>query len=223
MFDFLKQVSGGEHHMDAGVLAGRLAAAFLLGLLSALIHSLTCVRNGRGPDRPFLATLVLLPVLIALVTTVIGDNAARAFSLVGTLAIVRFRTVVEDTRDTAFVIYSVAAGMCAAGGYLIAPIIAAPLILAGAWFFRSRGLAPAATEGRLILRLAVGRQTDSSVAALLAEHLPAHRLTGLSTARGGAALDATYTITLPPPEQVFALVAALGKVEGVQNVEIKDD
>src|SRR5689334_17467106 len=76
MFDFLKQVSTGDHHMDVDVLAGRLVAAFVLGALSALIHSLTCVRNGRGPDRPFLATLLLLPVLIALVTVVIGDNAA---------------------------------------------------------------------------------------------------------------------------------------------------
>ena len=33
-----------------------------------------------------------------MVTQVIGDNVARAFSLVGALSIVRFRTVVRDTR-----------------------------------------------------------------------------------------------------------------------------
>ena len=51
----------------------------------------------------FTVTLVLLTILIAMVTQVIGDNVARAFSLVGALSIVRFRTVVRDTQDTAYV------------------------------------------------------------------------------------------------------------------------
>ena len=59
----------------------------------------------------FVATLVLLTILIAMVTQVIGDNIARAFSLVGALSIVRFRTVVRDTQDTAYVIFAVAVGM----------------------------------------------------------------------------------------------------------------
>src|SRR2546430_13730647 len=44
-------------------------------------------------------------------TQVIGDNVARAFSLVGALSIVRFRTVVRDTQDTAYVIFAVVVGM----------------------------------------------------------------------------------------------------------------
>ena len=59
----------------------------------------------------FTVTLVLLTILIAMVTQVIGDNVARAFSLVGALSIVRFRTVVRDTQDTAYVIFAVAVGM----------------------------------------------------------------------------------------------------------------
>ena len=37
----------------------------------------------------------------------IGVSVAKAFTLVGALSIVRVRTVVDDTRDTAFVIYAV--------------------------------------------------------------------------------------------------------------------
>ena len=47
---------------------------------------------------------------IAMVTQVTGQNVALAFSLVGALSIVRFRTVVQDTNDTAFVIFAVAGG-----------------------------------------------------------------------------------------------------------------
>jgi len=64
----------------------------------------------------FPPTLVLLCVLIAMVTQVVGDNVARAFSLVGALSIVRFRTVVRDTEDTAYVIFAVVVGMAVGAG-----------------------------------------------------------------------------------------------------------
>ena len=53
----------------------------------------------------------MLTVILALITQVIGGSAARAFTLVGALAIVRFRTRVNDTRDTAYVILAVCVGM----------------------------------------------------------------------------------------------------------------
>ncbi|MDZ4830382.1 MAG: hypothetical protein SGJ09_09330 [Phycisphaerae bacterium] len=53
-------------------------------------------------------------------TMVIGSSVARAFSLVGALSLVRFRTVVDDTRDTAFVIFALIVGM-AAGTSIFSP------------------------------------------------------------------------------------------------------
>src|SRR6266705_2027586 len=88
-------------------LLGRLSVAFAFGCAAAGMHYVTSRPGGRRTDRSLLVTLVLLAVLIALVTIVVGTNVARAFSLVGALSIIRFRTVVEDTRDTAFVIYAV--------------------------------------------------------------------------------------------------------------------
>src|SRR4029453_19217010 len=87
----------------------RLVIAMAFGGLVALVY-----RRTRPPDdvvASFSVTLVLLTILIALVTQVIGDSVARAFSLVGALSIVRFRTVVRDTQDTAYVIFAVVVGM----------------------------------------------------------------------------------------------------------------
>src|SRR4026209_160607 len=65
-------------------------------------------------------------------TQVIGDNIARAFGLVGALSIVRFRTVVEDTRDTAFVIFAVVVGMAIGAGYSIVAGVRLPAVLLAA-------------------------------------------------------------------------------------------
>ena len=67
-------------------------------------------------------------MLIAIVMVVIGDSVARAFSLVGALSIIRFRTVVQDARDIAFVFFSLAVGMAIGAGNPPVAVIATFLI-----------------------------------------------------------------------------------------------
>lgn len=218
-------MTGDAPPAPTGTLALRVAGAFALGFLAAAVYAVACGRGGRRAEPSFLSTLILLSLLIALVTLVIGNNVARAFSLVGTLAIVRFRTVVEDTRDTAFVIYAVACGMCAGSGYFLGPIVCAPLVLAAAWLFSGRKSEASAglPSGRLVLRLSSAMSVEGALKSALAKHLPGHRLLGLATARGGSALDATYAVPLPPPDDVYVLVKLLSAIEGVQEVEVKSE
>lgn len=133
MFDWLlssetpAESSGSAASLGPAELTVRLLAALLLGLAVACIYRGS---HGRRKEdaRVLFATLVLLSLLIAMVALVIGNSVARAFSLVGALSIVRFRTVVDDTRDTAFVIFSVVVGMAAGAGLLFVPLLGLPLV-----------------------------------------------------------------------------------------------
>jgi hypothetical protein len=206
--------------ISTSVLFLRLGSAFVMGLVAAGVYRLTTrVRLGAG----FLGTLVLLSVLICVLTLVIGNSAARAFTLVGALAIVRFRTIVEDTRDTAFVIFAVASGMACGAGYMAAPAACTPLVLAAAWVFRPGARPAKQPEQTLVLRLGPGKAIEEAVSALLKERVPARRLVGVATARGGAALDVTWTVPALPGEQALALVGELNRIEGVQGVEWKSE
>jgi len=42
---------------------------------------------------------------------VIGNNLAVAFGLIGALSVIRFRNVLKDTRDTAFIFIALTIGM----------------------------------------------------------------------------------------------------------------
>jgi hypothetical protein len=112
------------------IILARVVLAVLLGFVVAAVYRLTLGRRSDSHTLP--TTLVLLSVLIALVTVVIGDSVARAFGLVGALSIVRFRTVVEDTRDTAFVIFAVVVGMAAGAGYGDLIAVGVPAVAAAA-------------------------------------------------------------------------------------------
>src|SRR5262249_57687545 len=117
----------GEGGLAGTVLVARLVQAAMLGFAVAVVYFLT-QRKRRTEAAPFVATLVLLSVLIAMVTRVIGDSVARAFSLAGALAIIRFRTVVDDTRDTAFVIAAVVVGMAVGSDMLAVALAGLPVV-----------------------------------------------------------------------------------------------
>tara|TARA_B100000530_G_C15726594_1_gene396103 strand:+ start:96 stop:632 length:537 start_codon:yes stop_codon:yes gene_type:complete len=66
-------------------------------------------------------TNVFVSVIVCMVIMIIGNNLARAFALVGALSIIRFRTVVKDTKDTAYIFWSLASGMAlGTGSYFLA-------------------------------------------------------------------------------------------------------
>lgn len=222
MPEWLLEAVGRTGDAPWDVVLLRLVAAFLLGGLASLIYVATTRDGGRATVRPLVATLVLLSVLMALVTQVTGDNLARAFGLVGALSIVRFRTVVEDTRDTAFVIFAVVEGMAAGAGQVLPALMVTPLVFLAAWLFRPRASRGPTREAALVLRLGVATPPDERIAELLGRHVTSYRLVGLATARGGAALDVTYAIELAAADRALALVAELSRVEGVQGVELKE-
>ena len=216
---FVSAISAGPALSWAHVLV-RLAAALVLGRVVAAVYNWTRLPTERTPSFP--ATLVLLSVLIAMVTQVIGDNVARAFSLVGALSIVRFRTVVRDTQDTAFVIFAVVIGMAVGGNNLPVAITGLVVVGAAAFWMNDRGqaAAPVAEVYELRVRAGLGRDLDSLIGPALGAHVVEHRLASLATARQGMSLEASYRVRLRGEASAGELVKALNRIEGVQSVEL---
>jgi uncharacterized membrane protein YhiD involved in acid resistance len=206
------------------VVLVRLVAALLLGGVAALIYRLTRAESEVTPS--FTATLVLLSILIAMVTQVIGDNVARAFSLVGALSIVRFRTVVRDTQDTAFVIFSVAVGMAVGAGYPWLAVAGSAVVAVAAFAMKTRDGLPAASSAdgepfELQVRLGIGNDPQSVIGPCLDAHASDRRLMSIATARRGLAVDAIFRAALRTSASADALVRELNKTEGVQTVRLK--
>lgn len=79
--------------------------------------------SGAVYSRKFNVSLVMLVLVTTLVMSVIGNNIALSLGMVGALSIVRFRTAIKDSRDTAFIFWAIAVGICCGvSDYLIAGI-----------------------------------------------------------------------------------------------------
>lgn len=196
----------------------RLAQSLVGGCVVATVYYFSR-RRSEVNANPFHVTLVLLTILMAMVTIVIGNSAARAFSLVGALSIVRFRTVVEDTRDTAFVIFAVTIGMAVGAGFLTVALIGTPVIALAVFLFRQSTPNPSHT---LVLRVGHEANVQDRLAEVLVKHLSDHRLVATGTARKGEAIEFTYTVRLRDDRTgILPLVAELQKMEGILSVELK--
>lgn len=91
---------------------------------------LAFVRRKEGYDRSFFVTLVLLPLIIAIIIMLVSNNIARAFSLAGVFTLVRFRTTISDTRDITFVFSTVAIGLAMGMGYITYAVVITLFIMA---------------------------------------------------------------------------------------------
>jgi hypothetical protein len=196
----------------------RLVIALVLGVVVAFIYRRT---RGAGEVQPsFPVTLVLLSILIAMVTQVIGDNVARAFSLVGALSIVRFRTVVRDTQDTAFVIFAVAVGMAVGASHPSVALSGIGVVGLAAWAMTRRNGAVEAPHYLLEVKVGVGHDAESTLRPVLDEFVKDRRLTSLATAKQGLAIEVCYEITFARDKSAGELVRTLNRIEGVQGVAL---
>ena len=201
-------------------ILARLVLAFVAGWLVALIYAWGRRNSLTGTTFP--GTLVLMTILIAMVTQVIGENMARAFGLVGALSIVRFRTVMQDTQDVAYVIFAVAVGMAIGAGQPIIALMCMGGITAAATIFRYFPSVNVITNvATLHVRLGLGRSPESTLEPVLWELTTKREMTSVETAKQGAAVDVEYRVLLRPEISPAALVAALNQVEGVQQVQFR--
>ncbi len=83
-----------------------------LTLEGVLFNFLIAIVLSAVYSARFNVSLVMLTLITTLVMNVIGNNVALSLGMVGALSIVRFRTAIKDPRDTAYIFWCIAVGIC---------------------------------------------------------------------------------------------------------------
>ena len=95
-----------------------LILSFFYGLLVSFVYKKT--HKGMSYSQSFMITNIFLSVIVCMVIMTIGNSVSRAFALVGALSIIRFRTVIKDTKDIVYIFWSLSAGIaCGTGNYFL--------------------------------------------------------------------------------------------------------
>lgn len=102
-----------ENTVSALTLQDILLNFLVAGILSVVVFiSYRISHSGAVYSAKFNVSLIMLTLVTTLVMNVIGNNIALSLGMVGALSIVRFRTAIKDPRDTAYIFWGIAVGIC---------------------------------------------------------------------------------------------------------------
>jgi hypothetical protein len=208
---------GGSFGVSPVTIAADLLLSFVLGTFVAWLYSAT--HRGLSYSRNMVHSIVLLSMIITMVMLVVGDSIARAFGLVGALAIIRFRTVVRDARDTTFIFLALAVGIAVGAQQEAVAIVGTGIIGLVATIMQVSGFATRHSDtGMLRVRGAGG--SAGAIEAVLTDWCQTHELVALRQGAEGEPSEFSYEIRLFHPGEREELLRAVRAVEGTTQVTV---
>jgi len=212
----LGQAGGlGGPRLEEAVLG--LLLAFILGQLIAWVYIYT--HHGLSYSRTFVQSIILVTLIVAMGMVVIGNNLIVAVGLIGALAVIRFRNILKDTRDTAFVFFGLILGMaCGTGNYglaILGTAVYVTVLMYLHWTsFGSRHF----SDGFLRFQLASQSGVHlTDLQPVLSRYCRRRTLVSQRIARGGEG-EIAYRLTMRDPGRADQLVSELRGIEGIMNV-----
>ena len=200
-----------------GTDALRVLLAFVLGVFIVNIYRWT---HAGIPQKSFTDTLIILCMLISVVMVIIGDSIARAFSLVGALSIIRFRTAIQDPRDIGFVFYALAIGMAIGAGNPSVAVLAAFLIgiiILGIYTWHEH----ISNDNEFSLEFCLPPEPsfETVYRPVFDRHLIYERLIEKRIKRTGI-VELNYRVKLESPQDWLVFFKELSNIESVTDVKL---
>jgi hypothetical protein len=195
--------------------------AFVLSSLIAITHKFTYT----GPQYPrnFFQAIALGSIVAAMVMMAIGDSLARGLGAFGALAIIRFRTRIQDARNIIFIFAALSVGLSiGVFGYTIS-FVGTMIFCIGALILHYSPFSTKAGErGRVLIRL-----TSLGIVSRIEELLPEHcsefnEVQIIHRAEGEIEIE--YAIEFKLDADKRTLTNAIAGIEGVTRtrVTVKD-
>jgi hypothetical protein len=216
----------GLFRADFGQAAGGPETALFVVLLSFAMGQLIgwiymWTHQSLSYSRTFVASLVVLPLLVAVMMMLMAGGIIVAFGLLAVFAVVRFRNVLKDTRDTSFILWAILQGL-AVGTFRYSTatiaVVAVSLVLLYLRFtsFGSRHRYDAVVSLRLTGDLAGG---VTRLNRILNRHCVRNEVTG-DRKVSDLGVDLSYRVLLRDTARSDELDWDLRQTEGIEDVTV---
>ncbi len=170
--------------------------------------------SGVMYSKNFNVTLMAICIITTMVMMIIGSNLALSLGMVGALSIIRFRTAVKDTKDSAYIFWAIAAGIaCGTGIYSIAVI--GSVLIALVMIFMSKGVMDEDTY--LLIVHGDSKVSMNDVASAVQSNVKKMNLKMKNVT--GSKTDITYEVSFGKNKDT-ELIGAVQKLEGVTAVNV---
>ncbi|MBO6100529.1 MAG: DUF4956 domain-containing protein [Spirochaetaceae bacterium] len=193
--------------------------ALAAGLLTASGYCISQKR--RSYSKSVVATIMLLPVVVAVVIPLITTDLKKALSLAGIFALVRFRSVPGDAKDIFYIFFTLTVGVAIALGY---HIVAFTLLIIVSSFFVVMNRCIKFSEDQ-ILRITIPEDMNYNGAFddIFEKYLSKAELTDVKTSNMGTLFTISYSIHLKDESKVKEMIDELRTRNGNLTVVVQMD
>lgn len=196
-----------------------LLLAFILGVVISTIYKKT--HKGLSYSQSFMITNIFICVIVAMVIMIIGNNLARAFALVGALSIVRFRTVIKDTKDIAFIFWSLAAGMGAGtGSYFVSIVGTIFLVIIAIVLFKTNFGSIYKSEFILQFRYLKYEGEQTKYLNFIEQYARSHTLLNAEPSGDAKTIKLTFDILMKEDKDLNEFINEISKLKNVSEVSL---
>jgi len=199
-----------------------IVVAILIAIVIFLSYRLS--HSGTIYSEKFNISLVILTILTTTVMTVIGNNIALSLGMVGALSIVRFRTVIKDSRDTVYIFWAIIVGICCGvGHYLVAALGSCSVFIILLVFGKIRN------DNRILLIIRAARNIDRKIEAIIFDYFDDKaqlRVKNTTEANVEFIYELTKKVvdkTITREKNITEILYELGSVEYVNLVTQNDE
>ena len=196
-----------------------MGCALGISVAILLVYLFTHRRTGFRPAMVF--TMMLLGPIVSIIVICIGSNIARAISIGGGLALIRFRNTVEDPRDIVYYYLSIAGGIACGVGFIGFGVIAVGLILVAVLLLSVIGLDRFGGTGkRLRILIPESLDYDGVFEPVLKEFCRYAHLNRIKTQDYGTLLELDYRIVLKDKRREKEFIDQLSIRNGNLNISL---
>lgn len=174
-----------------------MVVALILGLAIAFTYKKT--QTEEYYQQSLAITLMMLPIILSVIILFVGSNIARAFSMAGTLSIIRFRSAPGDAKDIGFIFFAVAAGLaCGVGLYGYGALFVIVLCFVITAMEKTKAFKPHNTQKHLKIMIPEDLNYQHAFDDILEKYTKSHKLTKIKTTDLGALFEVDYTVSMLP-------------------------
>jgi len=214
--DYINMLFNTDSPVTFFSIIGNLLLTFILTFVYAFIYQRTF--NGFSYSRTFVQSMILGSIVSCGLFMAVGDSLARGVGIIGTLTIIRFRTMIRDPRDSMFLFACLATGI-ACGSGMITAAVALAIVFNGVALFLH--VAPFASrrdyEGMLRFTTIKSDTITDEVDRLLMMLCESYTLVSMRNAAQGEAIEYSYQIRLRDSSYQKDVVKGMSKIEGIYD------
>lgn len=186
--------SGSGLEINTTTIILSMVAALIFGLVISLTYIAT---HKDRHQQSFAITLTMLPIILTVIILFVGSNVARAFSLAGTLSIIRFRSAPGDPEDIGYIFFDIAAGLACGvglfgwGALFVAVLCLFMLVITKINFARSKS-----TAKQLKITIPENLDYEGVFDEILQKYTNSYVLRRVKTTDLGSLFELTYSLRM---------------------------